>query len=114
MKNNSTIIATGVLIFGLMVPSSMQARGTLRRGADNFVQAAAVSAGVHVAAAPAHTIGQYIANSIRGHEGKIILGGAIALVALYIYTSREEERENKDNHRARSCSKKECSHKTCK
>lgn len=113
MKKNLNLFATLVLITGLMAPSAVQAKEYLHNAATT----ASLAGGVTFGAPIGKRLGDYVANLIRGHEGKILIGGIVAVAAYCIYSySREESTHHraKRQPRARSCSNKGCSHKKCK
>jgi uncharacterized membrane protein YfcA len=114
MKKNLNLFTTLVLMTGLMAPSATFALG---RYADTAATTASASAGWSFGGSIGQRLGDYVANLIRGHEGKILIGGIVAVAVYYVYTNSREEsthHRTKKHPRARSCSNKGCSHKKCK
>ena len=114
MKKNLNLFATIVLVTGLMAPSATFALG---RYADTAATTASASAGWSFGGSVGQRLGDYVADLIHGHEGKILIGGIVAVAAYCIYSYNREEptyHRAKKQIRARSCTKKGCSHKKCK
>lgn len=111
MKKNLNLFATLVLILGLMAPSAALGR----EYAHNFAEGASLAGGVTFGAPIGQRLGEYVANLIRGHEGKIIIGAIVGVIALYVYNNYEKSNHPRAKQsRVRSCSNKGCSHKKCK
>lgn len=112
MNKKLHLLATIVLAFGLMAPTSIQAAGFIDNFLGWFSTTAGASAGYEVGRAAGRGVSNQVGQLIQGHEGKVLIAGAVALVAYIIYANREDHAE-KNNRRAKSCSDKNCSHKRC-
>ncbi len=113
MKKNANIIATGVLIAGLMAPSTMLAGEFLNTIANWFGASFGATLGHRAANSVASEVNDMLPRRARQ---MLIVAAAVGVVGYLIYEYKKDSDTNtsRKNQRARSCGKKGCSHKGCK